>query len=82
MEDKKKFIIAGVYDDLSNATAIDWNKFPEEVIDNLPGEYLYNVLSVNDLGEVEEKTVVYLKPSKKFKKGVKEFELDNIILGI
>ena len=82
MEDKKKFIIADVYDDLCNATAIDWNKFPEEVIDNLPGEYLYNVLSVNDLGEVEEKTVVYLKPCKKFKKGVKEFELDNIILGI
>ena len=83
MDEKKKFIVTDSYDYLDKIVAIDWNKFPESLVDNLSGKYLYNVLSLTSDGKIEEKTVIYIKPVKKFKKGVKEFEMnDDIIIGV
>ena len=82
MDEKKKFIVTDIYDYLDKIVAIDWNKFPESLVDSLPGKYLYNVLSLTTEGQIEEKTVIYIKPVRKFKKGIKEFEINDIIIGI
>lgn len=66
---KRKYIIT-TESYLSDAIPVEWRKFPDELIDNLPGKYLFNVFSCNTEGEIIEKTVIYLQPTSRFSKDI------------
>lgn len=80
MEEELKLQLAFEWGD--KAFPIDWNRLPSEIMDKIPPEYYCNVLSWVKEKEIREKTVVYFRQVKKFKKGIVEYKDDNIIFGI
>lgn len=79
--EKTKYVVVPEYDS-PKAVAVDWNQFPPDIFSRIPGEYIYNVLAVNKAGKVSEKTVIYIKPVKKFRKSVTIYDLDEIQIGV
>lgn len=65
--EEKKYRIS--YFRTNNSILVCWNKFPEEVIDNIPSGYLTNIQSIDDCGEVAKTTYLILEPVKKYRKG-------------
>jgi len=83
MEDKEKklYQIARWYE--SKAIPIDWNKVPDEIIDEIPSDLLYDYLSYSCKDGITKKTVLYFRKVKKFRKDItKKYETDTIIFGI
>lgn len=83
MEDKEKklYQIARWYE--SKAIPIDWNKVPDEIIDVIPSDLLYDYLSYSRKDGITKKTVLYFRKVKKFRKDItKKYETDTIIFGI
>ena len=83
MEDKEKklYQIAKCYE--SKVIPIDWNKVPEEIINDIPSDLLYDHLSYSDKEGITKKTVLYFRRVKKFRKDItKKYETDSIIFGI
>lgn len=78
--DKIKLMVTDDYSD--NAIPVDWNKLPEALIEDMPGKYLTNVLSVLDNGDIIEKTVVLVEPVKKFREGILMYEDEYLKIGI
>ena len=69
-----------------NATPIDWNKLPEDLINKLLDEKKYmmvNKKSYSSEKEINEKTVVYFRKVSKFRKDITEYPgIGNIVFGI
>ena len=42
--------------------ALDWNKVPEEIAENIPGHYIYNIPVIDSEGKISEATAIYLTP--------------------
>lgn len=80
--DKPKFLLVEEFYDPDDSIAIDWSDLEEEVFDSVPSELLYNISAVESDGSIIERTVVYLYPTKKFKKTDKKFDNGDIIIGI
>ena len=81
VKEKDLYQIAKWYE--SRAIPIDWNKVPEEIISDISSDLLYNHLSYSRLEGISEKTVLYFRKVKKFRKDItKKYEMDNIIFGI
>lgn len=76
---KQKYII--VDDESSESFPIDWTKLPEDIIDDIPGKCLYNVLSCKSDGSIIERTVIFLRPVRKFSRGTKKYDLGDIVIG-
>lgn len=79
-DDKVKYLV--VMEDTSNSIPVEWTKLSVEVFDNLSTSHIYNRDFLNDTGDIIQKTVIYLKPVKKFNKNVIEFEEEDCIIGI
>lgn len=47
--------------DESTGIPIPWKDLPEDIKQELPGDFLWNVKTVDKDGIIEEKTVVYLE---------------------
>lgn len=77
---KQKYILSESH--IPGTFPVDWTKIPEDVIEEIPGRYLYNVLSVRGDGSLTEKTVLYLQPTSSFKRGSKKYDLGDIIIGV
>ena len=56
-------VVTATFDE-SELIPIDWKKFPEALIDILPGHLFFNVLSF-DGKKLGQKTVLYLTKTKK-----------------
>ena len=54
----KDYIVTDIED--WDGFAVDWDCFPQEILDEIPKDMFYNVPSVLPSGKIEEKTVVYL----------------------
>lgn len=81
MEEKELYQIADRYS--QGAFYIEWNKLPDEVLDKISRTYLYTLTHFSiKSGTLETFTVAYFRKVKKFRKGVTEFETDNIIFGV
>jgi hypothetical protein len=81
MEEKELYQIADRYS--QGAFYIEWNKLPDEVLDRISRDYLYTLTHYSvETGTLETFTVAYFRKVKKFRKGVTEFEQDNIIYGV
>ena len=79
--DKELYQISNQYE--SNAIPIEWNKLPDDIINNISSELLYNKLSFSKEKGICEKTVIYFRKVKKFRKDIKnKYETDILILGI
>ena len=62
---------------------VDWDKLPDEIFDNILPEYIYNVLSLSDEGNLNIKSVVYFRPVKRFEKHIIPIQADgDIIFGV
>ena len=81
MEDKELYQIAKWYE--SKVIPIDWNRLPDEIINNIDPDFLYDKLSYSKSCGVDKKTVLYFRKVKKFRKDItKKYETSNIIFGI
>lgn len=81
MEEKELYQIADRYS--QGAFFIEWNKLPDEVLDRISRDYLYTLMNYSiSTGTLETFTVAYFRKVKKFRKGITEFETDNIIFGV
>ena len=81
MEDKELYQIAMWYE--SKAIPIDWNRLPEEIINNIDSDFLCDKLSYEKNCGISKKTVLYFRKVKKFRKDITEkYETTNIIFGI
>lgn len=47
--------------DEPNGIPIPWKDLPENIKKELPGDFLWNVKTVNENGIIGEKTIVYLE---------------------
>ena len=63
------------------AFPLDWNMLPEDIMDKVSPDYYYNILSYSN-GEIKEKTVIYFRKVKKFRKGITAYEQPDVIFGI
>lgn len=82
MEEKILFQISDPYGD--KAFPIDWNKLPEDLINEATEDKLYNNLAYSEENKLSYKTVLYFREVKKFKKNIKEFKSEdsNVIFGL
>jgi hypothetical protein len=64
------------------ALAFEWNNLPDEITDYIDPDLIYNVLSCQGTGEINEKSVIYFRPVRKFSDDVTVFETDNIEFGV
>lgn len=79
--EKELYQIATWYE--SRAIPIDWNKLPDDVINNISSDLLCNRLSYSKEKGICEKTVIYFRRVKKFRKDIKnQYETDTLIFGI
>ena len=82
---KRMFLIIDPEVDFSSESIpINWNKLPQEVIDDIPYWYFENVYSIRKDGSISEKTVVYVEPTDNLDE---DYDLiyeinDNLIFGI
>lgn len=76
----KRYVISEMY--AEDSFPVDWTIFPDNFLNSI-SRNLHNVSAVNSEGEIIERTVVFLKPIKKFSGNVNTVELDNgsIIIG-
>lgn len=54
----KDYVITDIED--WDGFAVDWDNFPQEILDEIPKDMFYNVPFILPSGRVEEKTVIYL----------------------
>ena len=82
MEKKRKYQVCER--EHEQALPIDWDLLPEDAIELIDPYYLYNVMCVKkETGYLGLKTVVYVKPVKRFSKDTVVFESsDNVELGV
>jgi hypothetical protein len=73
-----RYLVSDLYEDSS--MAIDWTMIPEDFLSEVSKD-LYNVSSVTPMGDVVERTVVFIKPVDEFPEDVVITEFCNIILG-
>lgn len=73
-----RYLVSDLYEDSS--MAIDWTMIPEDFLLEVSKD-LYNVSSVTPMGDVVERTVVFIKPVDEFPEDVVITEFCNIILG-
>lgn len=82
-EDKTVDLFYVVYKEDKNCFPVDWSVIPFENIEDLDSDKFYNVLGYSvEKEELVDKTVIYLKPTKKFRKNTKEINCGSFILGI
>ncbi len=66
-----------------DACPIDWNKLPDELIENINTDYIYNTLAYSSESKINVKSIIYFRPVKKFRKNITEYEGENnIVFGI
>ena len=80
MDEKLKFQIADGWNDKD--IPIYWKKLPESALEHIGGAYYNDILSMSDSGEFERKTFIYFRKVSKFRKGIREIECDNYIIGV
>lgn len=81
MDEKKLYQITDSWG--KDACPVDWNKLPDELIENIKSEYIYNTLAYSTEDKINVKTVIYFRPVKKFRKNIKEYNGENnIVFGI
>lgn len=79
--DKELYQISAWYE--SKAIPIDWNKLPDDVINNVSSDLLCNRLSYSKEKGICKKTVIYFRRVRKFRKDIKsQYETDTLIFGI
>jgi hypothetical protein len=61
---KKYFVVVDQYsDDYSEtAVAVDWDKFPDDLVESLGGVFMKDVWAVDEKGNLFEKTVLFIDP--------------------
>jgi hypothetical protein len=80
-EDKIRYQITDAYG--RDACPVDWNKLPDELIDNIKSESVYNTLAYSTENKINVKSVIYFRPVKKFRKNITEYDGENnIVFGI
>lgn len=82
--EETKLLYQIAYHDGKDAFFVEWNKLPDEVLEKVTKTtYLYDISYYSaSTGTIKTLTVVYFRKVKKFRKGIKQFETDNIIFGI
>ena len=81
MDEKKLYQITDSWG--KDACPVDWNKLPDELIEDLKSEDVYNVLAYSTEDRINMKSVIYFRPVKKFRKKIKEYNGENnIVFGI
>lgn len=70
----KKYLISELY--ATDSFPVDWSIIPDEFLDKI-SRNLYNVSALTKDGDIIERTVVFLKPVRKFPGNVDTVELDN-----
>ena len=45
-----------------NTFPLEWSKIPEEIADNIPGHYVYNIPVIDSEGKISKSTAIYLTP--------------------
>jgi len=81
MDEKKLYQITDSWG--RDACPVDWNKLPDELIENVKSEYVYNTLAYSTEDKIIVKSVIYFRPVKKFRKNIKEYNGENnIVFGI
>lgn len=65
-----------------SALAFDWNNLPDEITDYIDPDLIYNVLSCQESGNIDLKSVIYFRPVKKFSDEVIVFESGELEFGI
>lgn len=60
---------------------VDWSKLPDDLISVIQQNHLYTVMCYGDSG-LSQKTVVYFRKVKKFRKGITEFKDGDIVFGV
>lgn len=81
MNEKELYQISRWYE--SKAIPIDWNMVPDEVISNVSPDLLEDRLSYSQKDGIQEKTVLYFRKVKKFRKDItKKYETPEMIFGI
>lgn len=57
-EMKKRWAI--VDKDMWDITPVNWSALPEEILDFIPGEFIYNIPTISKDGSISEGTYVYI----------------------
>jgi hypothetical protein len=61
---------------------IDWNKIPQDIITEIEPEYLSDIMYFDSGGFISEKSVVFFKSVKRFKRGTIVFNMFDLELGV
>lgn len=81
MEEKIKYQITDSIG--KDACPVDWNKLPDELIENVNTDYIFNTLAYSSEDNINVKSIIYFRPVKKFRKNITEYEGENnIVFGI
>lgn len=81
MDEKIKYQITDPWG--RDACPVDWNKLPDELIEVVKNEYIYDAMSFSNEEGINTKSVIYFRPVKKFRKNIKEYNGENnIVFGI
>lgn len=81
MDEKKLYQITDEWG--KDACPVDWNKLPDELIENVKPSDVYNILAYSTKDKINVKSVIYFRPVKKFRKKIKEYNGENnIVFGI
>lgn len=81
MDEKKLYQITDEWG--KDACPVDWNKLPDELIENVKSSDVYNILAYSTEDKINVKSVIYFRPVKKFRKNIKEYNGENnIVFGI
>lgn len=79
MKKPKYYLTTAPY--MDGVIPVEWGKLGDEIIDSIPGKYLFNVLSSNLEGDIIEKTFIYLDPTSKFSKDTVKIDMGDIVIG-
>ena len=80
MDEKIKYQIADGWNEKD--VPIHWKKLPESALELISGSFYNDILSLTDEGTFERKSFIYFRKVSKFRKGIREFEDDNFIIGV